>query len=129
VRGASQVFRSARIRALNDAFRSDIDNATAAIHEGVIEMFGRIGLPAIIEGVRTFDAFTPDDGDHHDNGAFSVFGVTVMWAIQYADLAMQGPSSNPADPHVTKRILVLALADAIAEEGDSRTPVGPVLRP
>jgi hypothetical protein len=99
------------IRALNDEFRR-------TFHGGRIMMTSGINaLPddakaRILEKVRTFDVFTPDNDPRgeHDFGNFELSGKKVFWKIDYYDAAMQFGSEDPADPSKTSRVLTIMLA-------------------
>lgn len=67
---------------------------------------------AVIDRVRAFDAFTSDNDPHgeHDFGSFDHSGQRIVWKIDCYDREMEYGSPDPADPHVTKRILTIMLA-------------------
>lgn len=104
--------QSARIRDLNDAFRSTFLTGTVLITPGIRDLPDAI-RPRVIEGVQTFSAFTPDNDPHgeHDFGAFTVEGHKVFWKIDYYAPDMEHGSSDPADPAQTNRVLTIMLAE------------------
>ena len=68
---------------------------------------------AILDRVRTFEEFTPDNDPYgeHDFGAFEYGGHHIFWKIDYYDAAMEFGSEDPADPYQTTRVLTVLLAD------------------
>ena len=67
---------------------------------------------AILERVRTFDAFTPDNDPYgeHDFGAFEHGPHRIFWKIDCYDRDERYGSPDPADPRVTRRVLTVMLA-------------------
>lgn len=67
---------------------------------------------AVLERVRSFDEFTPDNDPHreHDFGAFEHAGHRIFWKIDYYDAAMEAGSEDPADTTQTTRVLTIMLA-------------------
>ena len=104
--------RTARIRDLNDAFRRTFSGGKVMMTCGVAD-FDSMRLAVLLDRVRRFDAFTPDNDPHgeHDFGAFDDGGVRFFWKIDCYDTQMEFGSSNAADPDVTARVLTLMLAD------------------
>lgn len=100
------------IRDLNDAFRSSFMTGTVLITSGIRDLPEAI-RPRVIEGVRTFSAFTPDNDPHgeHDFGAFTIEGHKVFWKIDYYAPDMERGSEDPADPRKTRRVLTIMLAE------------------
>ncbi|MCW5687098.1 MAG: DUF3768 domain-containing protein [Pseudolabrys sp.] len=110
----SHLHRAARIRGLNDRFRADPDPVAAS--ETFILTFGRISLPYFIEQVRNYEGFTPgDDYAEHETGAFDVADHQVYWFIDYLTPDLRRPSTDPADPAKTRRVLRFALAEELNE--------------
>lgn len=111
--------RAARIRELNDAFRTAADPLAALLARGQLMMTRGIATrgPAFIEraltAVRTFNSFTADNDPRgeHDFGAFNLSGERLIWKIDCYDNALEYGSPNPADPAVTRRVLTILLAD------------------
>ena len=68
---------------------------------------------ALLEQVRTFAAFSPDNDPHgeHDFGAFAVGDVRCLWKIDCYDCDLRFASPDPADPRVTVRVLTVMLAE------------------
>jgi hypothetical protein len=103
---------AAKIRALNDAFRSTFEGGRVVVTAGVR------ALPAdtvarVLETTRTFADFNEGNDPHgeHDFGAFELAGCTFFWKIDYYDTAIEYGSDDPADPDVTTRVLTIMLAD------------------
>ena len=67
---------------------------------------------AILERVRCFDDFTPDNDPYgeHDFGAFDHNGQRICWKVDAYDRDLRLGSPDPADPRVTKRVLTIMLA-------------------
>ena len=68
---------------------------------------------AILEKVRTFDAFTPDNDPHggHDFRNIDHNGERIFWKIDYYDAACEYGSEDPAEPNKTTRVLTIMLAE------------------
>jgi Protein of unknown function (DUF3768) len=100
------------IRQLNDQFRQSLQGGRVVITAG-IEALGPERLTALINKVRTFNSFSPDNDPHgeHDFGAFDDEGDRFFWKIDYYDRRCEYGSENPADPKQTTRVLTLMLAD------------------
>lgn len=67
----------------------------------------------LLEGVRLFDAFSPDNDPHgeHDFGSIEVGGERFFWKLDYYDLGCRCGSPDPADAAVTTRVLTIMRAD------------------
>jgi hypothetical protein len=68
---------------------------------------------AILDRVRSFDDFTPENDPHgeHDFGAFEHQGRRIFWKIDAYDRDLRFGSPDPADPAVTRRVLTIMLAE------------------
>lgn len=101
----------ARIRDLNDRFRSSFIGGRVLITSGIRER-GQAFESVCVEAVQNFRDFTPDNDPHgeHDFGSFDIEGVRVFWKIDYYDRSLSAGSENPADPTVTTRVLTILLA-------------------
>lgn len=99
------------IAELNDQLRCHARGGQLAITSGVLDLGSTI-VPLIMEAVRSFSDFTPDNDPYgeHDFGAVTVMGHKVFWKIDYYDRNMQFGSPDPADPEVTTRLLTIMLA-------------------
>ena len=101
---------AAKIAALNDQARQSFTGCRIVITQGVQAMSD---VPSILDQVRRYDAFTPDNDPYgeHDFGSFSYAGETVFWKCDYYDVDLQMHSPDPSDPAVTARVLTIMLAD------------------
>ena len=101
-----------RVAELNDAFRKTCSGGTLAVTAGVIAL-GRGALPVILNEVRAFDAFTPENDPYgkHDFGSVEWLGTRLFWKIDYYDVDMRFASPDPVDQSVTARVLTIMLAE------------------
>ena len=101
-----------RIRQLNDEARMFLTDG-AILVTGGISALPTDDQAAILERVRTFDDFDPDNDPYgeHDFGALDHSGIQIFWKIDYYDLGERNGSPDPADPSVTHRVLTILLAD------------------
>ena len=99
------------IRDLNDWFRCTLEGGAVLLTAGVIAL-GCEAQARIIEAVRTFDDFTPDNDPHgeHDFGALDVEGERIFFKLDYYDPTRAMHSDDPADPSKTERVLTIMLA-------------------
>lgn len=104
--------RSAKIRGLNDAFRTTFRGGQVVMTSTVAELPEMVRASALMTVAR-FDAFdgSNDPYQEHDFGAFELCGRTFFWKIDYYDLSLEFGSEDPADPERTKRVLTLMLAE------------------
>ncbi len=103
---------SEKIQALNDRFRQSFQGGSVMMTRG-IQALGEQAVADILNKVRTFNAFTPDNDPYgeHDFGSFTHDGQKVFWKLDYFDLKGEFASPNPADPVKTKRVLTVMLAE------------------
>ncbi len=109
---AEPVDKTAKIRALNDAFRTGpSDDGMIVITAGIREL-GSDFLAEVTAAVAAFDKFTADNDPHgeHDFGALDMQGEKVFWKFDYYDLSLSAHSPDAADPAVTRRVLTIMLA-------------------
>ncbi|MCW5714470.1 MAG: DUF3768 domain-containing protein [Bauldia sp.] len=110
----SRLHRATRIRLLNDSFRADPE--TVAATEGFLPLFGQMSIPFFLEKVRAYADFTPGDPyAEHECGALEVAGQDVHWRIDYVAPDLAAPSSDPADPAKTRRVLRFILGEELAQ--------------
>jgi hypothetical protein len=89
-------YRNQRTRSLNDEARMYLTDGTLFLTRGLAD------LPvddqaAILERVRTFDQFTPDDPyGEHDFGAFDHNGHRIFWKIDLRVSNRTEPRSSRA---------------------------------
>jgi uncharacterized protein DUF3768 len=103
-----------RIRELNDAFRKTLNPALGrAMLTAGVNALSDGTRAAVIQKVREFAEFTPDNDPHgeHDFGSFEVDGNRLFWKIDYYAPDMEGGSENAADPTVTTRVLTIMFAE------------------
>ncbi|KQX22773.1 MULTISPECIES: DUF3768 domain-containing protein [unclassified Sphingomonas] len=102
---------TARIRELNDVFRTTFIGGRLYITAGIYDL-GLDFKCRCIAAVQGFRDFTGDNDSHgeHDFGAMTIDGSRVFWKIDYYDYDCQHGSENPADPAVTTRVLTIMLA-------------------
>jgi hypothetical protein len=101
---------TAKIRELNDRFRTQLSGGTVALTQGIA---GRPDTEVVLRRVAMFDAFSEDNDPHgeHDFGSFDQNGDSIFWKIDYYDKSLQAGSPDPANPTVTTRVLTIMLAE------------------
>ena len=103
--------RAARIRRLNDEFRTRLEGGVLILTFAV-QAFSGVG--AVVELVRLYDCFNEDNDPYgeHDFGAFVFRGRHFFWKIDYYDNeTLSFGSEDPADPERTTRALTIMFAD------------------
>ncbi|MCK1315505.1 DUF3768 domain-containing protein [Bradyrhizobium sp. 23] len=104
---------AAKIRSLNDSFRRSLAfGGTVLLTPGVTSL--DIDRQAeLLEAVRTFDRFTPDNDPHgeHDFGSIDLVSTRYFFKIDYYDQTGTMGSPDPADPAVTRRVMTIMRAD------------------
>jgi hypothetical protein len=102
---------AAKIRALNDAFRTAMTGGRVLLTAGVDSLPSDVQA-IVIRRVATFSDFTKENDPHgeHDFGSFEVAGRKFFWKIDYYDAAMEFGSEDPADASKTTRVLTVMLA-------------------
>lgn len=103
--------RTARIRALNDTLRQTFIGGRVLVTRGVRALPLAVNA-TILEGVRTFAAFTKDNDPHgeHDFGSLTVADHQIFWKIDCYDTSCTAGSDDPSDPAQTTRVLTIMLA-------------------
>jgi hypothetical protein len=102
-----------KIRRLNDCFRRSMAfGGTVMLTTGVACLDSKRKVE-LLELVRTFDSFTPDNDPHkeHDFGAIDLGVCRYFWKIDYYDLSRTVGSPDPANLAVTHRVLTIMRAD------------------
>jgi hypothetical protein len=104
--------QTSRIQQLNDAFRTTFTGGQVMLSAGV-NALQESDKAAILESVRTFNSFTPDNDPYgeHDFGVIHHNGVKVFWKIDYYDEHLKYGSENPSDPTQTCRVMTIMLAE------------------
>lgn len=102
---------TARIRELNDRFRTTGQGGMIMLTQGVQQM-GLLHHATIMQAVRSFNAFTQDNDPYgeHDFGAIDVAGHRLFWKIDAYDIDLEMGSPDPTDPAVTCRVMTIMLA-------------------
>ena len=101
------------IATLNDNFRKTFTGGQVLLTAG-IDSLTTDDVANIMLLVQNFTDFTPDNDPYgeHDFGSFMYNGNKIFWKIDYYDrFNTHFASENPADPTITKRILIIMLAD------------------
>ena len=103
---------TARIRALNDAFRRSGTGGRMLMTAGVAALSLGEQL-AIVAAVMVFENFDADNDpyDEHDFGALRVGAHRVMFKVEYYDRSERVHSPDPSDAAVTSRIMTIMLAE------------------
>ena len=103
--------RIKRIAELNDACRQARADHLLTITAGIREL-GPLAVVSIVQRVRSFDAFTPDNDPYgeRDFGAFEHGSDTIFWKIDCYDKQLEFGSPDPTDPAVTQRVITIMLA-------------------
>ncbi|WP_246710066.1 DUF3768 domain-containing protein [Rhizobium leguminosarum] len=103
---------TATIRGLNDAFRCNPTVGRVVITPGVgaLSHDQRLTLLRAVVGFGDFNAGN-DPYNEHDFGAIEQDGISYFWKIDYYDQDYDMGSPDPANPHVTRRVLTIMRAD------------------
>ena len=101
--------KAAQIRALNDAFRTQLRGGRLMLTRGIA---GRPDTEEILRKVATFSEFSEDSDPfgEHDFGAFEHEKETILWKFDYYDRTLQAGSEDPSDPNITTRVLTIMLS-------------------
>ena len=104
--------RRATIARLNDHFRFTGEDGWVFLSAGIAAQSVPV-KDAIVNAVRHFDTFTPDNDPHgeHDYGALTVQPLRIVWEITYYQRDLSNAGSDPADPATTKRVMTIMLAE------------------
>jgi hypothetical protein len=98
-----------KIRKLNDAFRRTFTGGKVMMTAGIAALPDAVRA-AVLNKVRTFEAFTADNDPHgeHDFGSFEVDGRKIFWKIDlYEEPGVKGTDGQP----LTTRVLTIMLAE------------------
>lgn len=94
------------IRILNNKFRRSFIGGKIMLSLGIRTKPAE-EVAEILERVRTFNNFTPDNDPYSesDMGSFDCKGDKIFFKIDYYSPDMRYASEDPADPNKTVRIL------------------------
>lgn len=103
---------SNRIQILNDQFRQTFVGGRVMMTAGIAAMDDD-DRRALINRVRLFDAFTPDNDPYgeHDFGWIGIGEGRYFWKIEYYDPTLTCGSIDASDAVATERVLTLMCAD------------------
>ncbi|TAU15515.1 DUF3768 domain-containing protein [Rhizobium ruizarguesonis] len=106
------VDKAATIRTLNDTFRRNPTAGRVVITPAVSALphDQRLALLMTVVGFDDFNAGN-DPYNEHDFGAIEQDRVSYFWKIDYYDQDYDMGSPDPANPHVTRRVLTIMRAD------------------
>jgi hypothetical protein len=106
------VMSAAKIRELNDAFRTTMTGGQVMMTAGVDALASDVKA-MVIRRVATFSDFNADNDPHqeHDFGSFTLAGRKFFFKIDAYDAEMQFGSEDPTDPVKTTRVLTIMLAE------------------
>ena len=104
--------KTAKIRQLNDAFRSSFKGGRVMLTLG-IRSKAEHEVTEILENVLNFHDFKKENDPYqeHDFGSFEYKGDKIFWKIDYYAPDMRYASEDPSDPAKTIRVLTVMLAD------------------
>ena len=104
--------KSARIRALNDAFRQSFIGGQVMLTPAV-QALEASQQAELIAKIRGFASFKPDNDPHqeHDFGSVEHAGETFFWKIDYYDDSLEYGSEDPSDATKTIRIMTIMRAN------------------
>ena len=77
-----------------------------------VRALGVAALSALIQAVREFDAFTPDNDpyEEHDFGSIDLCGERIFWKIDAYSKCLEYGSPDASNPEVTARVMTIMLA-------------------
>jgi hypothetical protein len=103
-----------QIRSLNDRLRQNLDIGaeTVVITTGVAAL-GDESVARIFRTIVVYDDFSHENDpyEEHDFGAFEAEGRVIFFKIDYYDPTLTSHSSDPADPNITQRVIMIMLAE------------------
>lgn len=104
--------KTAKIRQLNDAFRTSFRGGKVMITLG-IRSKSDIEQTEILERVVNFNDFNKsnDPYQERDFGKFEHKGENIFWKIDYYDKSLRYGSEDASDATITTRVLTVMTAD------------------
>ena len=105
--------QTAKIRALNDAFRMRGDGLGSIMLTAGVQALAGQDLAQILSAIRCYDSFSieEDPWNEHDFGVLRVRGQRVFWKIDYYDPTLRNGADDPANPDTTYRAMTIMLAE------------------
>ena len=102
----------ARIRALNDQFRHDLQGGTILLTHGVRRRGSGFVEDALI-AVAQFNDFNEANDPHgeHDFGLIQIDDQSLFWKIDYFDEGLCAAADDPSDPDTCHRVMTIMLAE------------------
>jgi len=104
--------RVRQIRRLNDEARATGLWCLLVFSSG-LHVLGPQALREIRQVVADFEDFDPDNDvyEEHNFGAVDFGGHRIFWKIDCYNKSLTQASNDPADEHVTTRVLTMMLAE------------------
>ena len=108
---AADLPRAEKIARLNDQLRTTGTGGTLMITQTVRRMTG-FRADALLAALASYDGFDADNDPHgeRDFGDVTLFGADLLWKVDYYDLDLKYGANDPADPHLTRRVLTVMTA-------------------
>lgn len=96
----------------NDNFRKHLSQGTLVLTQGIRSNTSE-DIEAIINRVRTFDAFDEnnDPYNEHDFGAFDFKGKKIFWKIDNYDREFLYLSPDVSNPRLTNKVMTVMYAE------------------
>ena len=107
-----QLLDKARIRQLNDAFRTTFVGGIVVMTAGIDALPAELKA-RVLQAVRDFRDFDEGNDPHqeHDFGAFELSNQRFFFKLDYYDTSMEFGSPDPCDASTTTRTLTVMLAE------------------
>jgi hypothetical protein len=104
--------RTARIRELNDAFRSTLRGGRVMLTSG-FNALPEMVKSQVIDRIKTFTEFDSGNDPYHEHDFVSleVAGQRFFAKIEYYDRDLRFGADDPSDPERTTRIMTVMLAE------------------
>ena len=104
--------RAEQIARLNDQLRKHGAGGAIMLTRGLRMMAG-FKPTELLAKLASYESFDVENDPHgeRDFGDIEVAGTNLLWKIDYYDKAMKFASPDPADPHVTERVLTVMLPE------------------
>ena len=108
----TEKYDTQKVAELNDHFRRTFQGGEVMMTAGVAAL-QEDTRNRVIEAIRTFEAFTPDNDPYgeHDFINVQVDGLTCFGKIDYYDENLEYGSERPDIAEQTRRVLTIMLAE------------------